>query len=111
MNTALDDHEAAQLACPTCRKRFTPTRSDQAYCSTRCNALGVKLEQRRARRIYRAIYHMRLEHDTFGPNWRFITREVAAWIREDREMQRLPPPKHNHDADRGHERAPQAVKL
>jgi hypothetical protein len=26
-------------------------------------------------------------------------------------MQRLPPPEHNHDADRGHERPAKAVRL
>ena len=42
---------------------------------------------------------------------RFVCREVATWIREDRERQRLPPPPHDHAADRGHERAPQAISL
>jgi hypothetical protein len=42
---------------------------------------------------------------------RFVCREIASWIREDRDRQRLPPPPHNHDLDRGHERAAPAVKL
>lgn len=99
------------MNCPECRAYFEPKRSDQAYCSAPCNKKGAGRELARARRIYRALYHLRLEHDKFGPNWRFITREVASWIREDRERQRLPPPPHDHESDRGHEREPQGVKL
>jgi hypothetical protein len=103
--------DAGGLACPMCRTWFEPRRSDQAYCSARCNKLGAILEGRRSRRVYRALYHWRLGHQTFGANMRFVCREIAAWIREDRAAQRLPPPPHNHDSDRGHERTPQAVKL
>lgn len=103
--------EPAGLNCAWCRTWFEPKRSDQAYCSTACNAKAANVEAVRGRRIYRAIYHWRLEHRTFGQNMAFVCREVAAWIREDRQMQRPPPPRHNHDADRGHQRAPQAVRL
>jgi hypothetical protein len=99
------------MNCPECRAHFEPRRSDQCYCSSRCNKAGSTRELARARRVYRALYHWRLEHRTFGANMRFVCREVAAWIREDRERQRLPPPPHDHDSDRGHERAPQAVNL
>jgi hypothetical protein len=92
------------MNCPECRAWFEHRRSDQAYCSTKCNKAGEVRESRRARRIYRAVYHWRLGHTTFGENMRFVCREVAAWIKEDREAQRLPPPPHNHDADRGHQR-------
>lgn len=99
------------LACPECRTNFEPHRSDQAYCSARCGDIAGRREMVRCRRIYRAIYHWRLGHTTFGENMRFVCREVAAWIREDREAQRLPPPPHNHTSDRGHERKPRPLKL
>jgi len=103
--------EPAGLNCAWCRAWFEPKRSDQAYCSTACNKHGANQEGARARRIYRALYHWRLGHTTFGENMKFVCREVSAWIREDRQMQRPPPPPHNHQADRGHQRAPQALKL
>lgn len=93
------------MNCPECRAWFEPRRSDQAYCSTACNKSAMTREAARARRVYRALYHWRLEHKGFGANMRFVCREVASWIREDRERQRKPPPPHNHDSDRGHERA------
>lgn len=99
------------IQCRWCTAEFRPHRSDQAFCSAACNKNSEVLEGRRARRIYRAVYHWRLGHATFGDNMRFVCREVSAWIREDREMQRLPPPEHNHDADRGHERKPKPVSL
>lgn len=100
-----------QAACPECRTWFAAHRIDQAYCSTRCSKAAETRELRRSRRIYRALYRWRLERNGFGQNMRFVCREIATWIREDREAQRLPPPPHNHDSDRGHERAPRPVKL
>lgn len=99
------------MQCPMCRAYFEPRRSDQGYCSAACNKKGSNLALKRALRIYNALYHWRLEHKTFGANMRFVCREVASWIREDRDMQRLPPPPHNHDSNRGHERAPRKVVL
>lgn len=99
------------MQCPECRSNFEPHRYDQRFCSSACSKKADARELVRGRRVYRALYHWRLEHRTFGQNMRFVCREVAAWIREDREMQRLAPPPHNHDSDRGHERAPQLVKL
>lgn len=99
------------MNCPECRAYFEPRRSDQDYCSTACNKAGSNRELARARRVYRALYHWRLEHRGFGANMRFVCREVASWIREDRDRQRKPPPPHNHDADRGHERQQQGVRL
>lgn len=99
------------MNCPECRSYFEPRRSDQAYCSAKCNKAGATRELTRARRVYRALYHWRLEHNTFGANMTFVCREVASWIREDRERQRKPPPPHDHEADRGHERARHGVKL
>jgi hypothetical protein len=99
------------MNCPECRAHFEPRRSDQCYCSSRCNKAGSTRELARARRVYRALYHWRLGHQTFGENMRFVCREIATWIREDRASQRLPPPPHNHDSDRGHERAPAPIKL
>ncbi len=93
------------MNCPECRTVFEPRRSDQAFCSARCNQVATTRETTRARRIYRALYWWRYDRKGgFGQNMRFVCREVATWIREDREAQRLPPPAHNHDADRGHER-------
>lgn len=99
------------MQCPECRTNFEKRRADQAYCSAACNRTGGARELARARRVYRALYHWRLEHRGFGENMRYVCREIASWIREDRERQRLPPPKHDHQADRGHERAPQGVRL
>jgi hypothetical protein len=99
------------MNCPECRAWFEPHRSDQHYCSARCNKIATQRGMVRCGRIYRAIYHWRLEHGGFGANMRFVCREIASWIREDREMQRLPPPPHNHEAERGHERRSPPVKL
>lgn len=101
------------MKCPECRASFTPRRSDQAYCSARCNKAAATRELARARRIYRALYHWRLKRraPTMAANLRFICNEIAAWIREDRESQRLPPPPHDHMADRGHQRPAQLPRL
>jgi hypothetical protein len=100
----LAEDAGPRLACPWCAASFRPARSDQSYCGAACNKAAATLELRRARRIYRALYHWRLEHRTFGQNMAFVCREVASWIREDREAQRKPPPPHDHSADRGHQR-------
>ncbi len=94
------------MDCPECRAWFEPRRSDQAYCSARCNKAGATRELARARRLYRALYHWRLNRKGEGiaANLRFICNEISSWIREDREMQRKPPPPHDHDLDRGHQR-------
>ena len=107
------------LSCPECRAYFEPRRRDQGFCSTKCNAAANARELARARRVYRALYHWRLAPRKKGmgalagvaANWRFVCAEVAAWICEDRDAQRKPPPPHDHDANRGHQRAPQGVKL
>lgn len=101
----------SEIQCPECRVRFTPRRSDQAYCSSACNKSASDRELKRGRRIYRAVYHWRLQRKAFGPAMAWLCREVASWIREDREAQRLPPPPHDHMSDRGHERPAQPVKL
>lgn len=104
------------MNCPECRRAFTPRRSDQGYCSAACNRQAGARELARARRIYRALYHWRLWIAGVGrvnpaANLRFICGEIGAWIREDREHQRRPPPPHDHMADRGHQRARPAVQL
>jgi hypothetical protein len=95
------------MNCPECRAWFEPRRSDQAYCSAKCNKEGANRELARARRVYRALYHWRLHRK--GPNvaanLRFICNEIASWHREDKERQRKPPPPHDHMADRGHQRS------
>ena len=97
------------MQCPECRRSFIPRRSDQGYCSASCNKAGAARELARARRVYRALYHWRLKRTGPGiaANLRFICNEIASWIREDREMQRKPPPPHDHQSDRGHQRQPQ----
>lgn len=101
------------LNCPECRAGFDPKRSDQAYCSTRCNKAGAARELNRARRVYRALYHWRLTRrgEGIAANLRFICNEISAWIREDRESQRLPPPAHVHTHDRGHQRPARPIKF
>jgi hypothetical protein len=98
-------------SCPECRRQFEPRRHDQSFCSAKCNAAANYREQVRSRRIYRALYWWRYERGGFGENMRFVCREIAAWIREDREAQRLPPPKHDHNSNRGHERPPARIRL
>lgn len=101
------------MQCPECRVLFEPRRRDQAYCSAICNKRAADRELSRARRLYRALYHWRLkrEDEGIGANLRFICNEIASWIREDREMQRLPPPPHDHEADRGHQRPARKPQL
>lgn len=84
---------------------FTPRREDQAWCSAECNRTAGNRELARARVIYRAAYHWRMTRGRKGlgaEDLGFLCREIDAWIREDRLSQRPPPPRHRHDADRGH---------
>jgi hypothetical protein len=101
------------MNCPECRSYFEPRRHDQSYCSAICNKAGATRELARARRIYRALYHWRLNRkgEGIGANLKFICSEVASWIREDREAQRQPPPPHDHALDRGHQRERKPVEL
>lgn len=108
--------EAEGRNCAECRTWFTPHRRDQVYCSTACGKKAEAIELRRARRLYRAAYHWRLWISGEGRvdvarNFRFLCAEIGSWIREDRKAQRMPPPLHDHDSDRGHQRARQEVKL
>lgn len=104
------------MECPECRARFTPRRMDQGYCSSACNAAANARELKRARRVYRALYHWRLPANRrvgkgIAENLAFICREIRAWHKEDEEAQRRPPPRHAHDADRGHQRPVGLPKL
>jgi hypothetical protein len=100
------------MNCPECRNSFEPRRRDQVFCSTLCNKRSEDRALARCRRLYRALYHFRLwPRVNVAANFRFICREVSSWIREDREAQRLPPPPHDHDSNRGHERPPRKVRL
>lgn len=99
------------LSCPECRIRFVPRRVDQGYCSAACNRDASGRELTRARRLYRALYWWRYSRTTSGPDLLFICREIASWVKEDREHQRKPPPRHDHMADRGHQRRPREVRL
>lgn len=106
-------YDGETRSCAWCRIGFTPRRHDQAYCNSDCTKKAETLELRRARRLYRALYRWRLERysNGWGANMRFVCREIATWIREDREAQRPPPPPHNHDADRGHERPAKPIAI
>lgn len=90
--------------CRWCRTQYTKRRIDQAYCSTLCSTNADKLELKRARRLYRALYHWRYNRKDAGKLLVFICREIRHWIVEDRACQRMPPPKHDLQADRGHQR-------
>lgn len=94
------------MNCPECRQPFTRKRSDQGFCSVACGRAEDKRALKRARAVYRALYHWRLKrsHPLAADDLRFVCREIAAWHEEDRQAQRLPPPRHNHGADRGHQR-------
>lgn len=102
------------LSCPECRTRFRPKRVDQRYCSAKCNTSAGKRELVRCRRLYRCLYHWRLRargYKNLAADLRFICQEIGSWIREDRLSQRLPPPPHDHMADRGHQRKQGTVWL
>lgn len=104
------------VRCPECRVGFQPRRRDQAYCCKACNKASADRALYRALRLYRALYHWRLWWAGKGrinvaANLKFICGEIASWIREDRDAQRLPPPPHDHDADRGHQRPRRPVRL
>ncbi len=90
--------------CPWCRTPFKVRRHDQVFCSKTCNAEARKLELKRAVAVYRALYWWRLCRKTGAADLLFVCREIASWILEDRLSQRLPPPRHNHQLDRGHQR-------
>lgn len=87
--------------CPECRTHFTRKRFDQAYCSADCNREASKRELKRARVVYRALYHWRLHRKHSGRNLVFLCREIAAWIHEDRMHQKGPPPAHDFTRDAG----------
>lgn len=90
--------------CPECRREFKVGREGQAWCSKECNRVAGNRELARARVLYRALYHWRYNRKSAKMNLSFICREISHWIQEDRLAQRLPPPPHRHDGDRGHQR-------
>jgi hypothetical protein len=93
------------MRCPECNRQFTAIRSDQGWCSAACNRKAGNRELARARVIYRAAYHWRMTRGKKGfgaEDLSFLCREIDAWVKEDRLSQRPPPPRHRHDADRGH---------
>jgi hypothetical protein len=92
--------------CLECRGSYTRKRIDQSFCSTACSKKADARELKRARAVYRALYHWRYDRkwSGIGDALRFICREIADWIAEDRQHQRLPPPRPNMMIPRGHER-------
>lgn len=102
--------------CPECAVYFAPRRIDQAYCSVPCSKKADSRELARARRLYRALYHWRLDRSKKGVKEAgkllvFICREIRHWIEEDRLSQRGTPPKHDLMADRGHQRVDARKKM
>lgn len=99
--------------CRNCGTAFKRRRIDQHYCGTLCSREADKRELKRARAVYRALYGWRDNRSdpSAADDLRFVCREIRDWIEEDREAGRLPPPRHNHNGDRGHERrkAPKAT--
>lgn len=92
--------------CRMCRKVFTPRRSIDFHCGPLCSKRAEVLEMRRARVVYRALYWWRFDRKNSMDALRFICREIADWIAEDRMSQRLPPPRYDPGQSRGHERKP-----
>lgn len=93
--------------CRMCRVSFAPRRpSLDFYCGALCSKKADVLETRRARVVYRALYWWRLDRKNVTDALRFICREIADWIAEDRAAQRLPPPRYDPMQTRGHERKP-----
>lgn len=97
--------------CKWCREPFSKRRIDQHHCSTPCSRAADALELKRARAVYRALYHWRNDRsaskvDLVRTCLRFICREVRDWIDQDRAVGRLPPPRPSEWIPRGHERRP-----
>jgi hypothetical protein len=89
---------------PELRVMFEPHRSDQNYHNVACSKLADTRELRRARTLYRALYWWRFDRKTSAEALKFICREIAHWIEEDRAIGREPPPRMNFEQDRGHQR-------
>lgn len=99
------------MRCSYCGGPFTPLRSDAVACSKRCSTAFKNLEMVRAKRLYRALYHWHMWKSSskatlmgVKDNLRFICREIRQWRDEDMKRQRPAPPRHDHMADRGHQR-------
>jgi hypothetical protein len=95
--------------CRECRETYARKRIDQNYCSSVCSRAADNRELKRARAVYRALYHWR--NDRSAPKvalvrtcLRFICREVRDWIDQDRVEGRLPPPRPAEWVPRGHEK-------
>lgn len=102
---------ALKSTCKWCREPFAKRRIDQHYCGTPCSRAADALELKRARAVYRALYHWRNDRgaskvDLVRMCLRFICREVRDWIDQDRAIGRPPPPRPNEWVPRGHERRP-----
>lgn len=92
------------MKCPECGRPFVKGREGQAWCSAACNRKAGDRELKRARVLYRALYWWRYKRNDPDTSWNlsFICREIRSWIDEDKLAGRPPPPRHRHDADRGH---------
>lgn len=92
------------MKCPECGGAFKSQRFGQAWCSSACNRRAGNRELARARVLYRALYWWRFARSDkeTADNLGFICREIRSWIDEDKKAGRAPPPRHRHDADRGH---------
>lgn len=107
-----------QMNCPWCKTPFKRRQIDQVFCSKVCNNAATALELKRARTLYRCLYWWRFGRLSAARKWvspveavkvaadslRFVCREIALWIEQDKLDGRDPPPQHNHMADRGAQR-------
>ncbi len=78
--------------CGHCGTPYKPLRSDQRYCSTKCNSDATNLAMKRGREIYPWVYDWRKAR---GKNkkeaFAAFCRVADRWAREDREAGRPAP--------------------
>lgn len=78
--------------CLECRAAFWPRRADALYCEEMCRVASHNREAVRAKAVYRQLYHWRKKRGAGGASFSDITRQVDAWIKEDKEAGRKAPP-------------------
>lgn len=101
---------ASTFKCPECGTIAERKRVDQVTCSSACNYQLENRAGRRAKVLYRCLYWWRFNRKSAVDDLRFICREIRSWIDEDREAGRGPPPRHNHQGDRGEIRREQRAR-
>lgn len=80
--------------CTHCATSFTPRRHDQVFCSGPCKVDAGNLELKRARILYRELYHWRKARGRgqMGKLLGDVSRVMDGYIAEDRAQGRPPPP-------------------